>query len=245
MTPSQTSSNKPLSHITVSISPEIPQGSCQNLLKDLQTSLASSSRMLHNMTGLQIHKVTVILPSSWLISNCSINGISSSSSTSTFFPSDIIVSNKPTDRISVVQYGQCGEKGRHLIIPVDSVNGSSRKILDALLRYQFGFFDTYGQVDDERFPEKYTLGEDEVENCESCRFDESCYDAAAPTKQNLLCNGRSPISVIRSNIKQDESLFSAPQMEFVTFKRSRYILVLDRSKQSKKIWNSLHNALYR
>ena len=100
------------------------------------------------------------------------------------------------------------------------------------------------------------------------------YDSGAQTKQNLLCNGNSPLEVIMashdnfdkqqpeeiaknftSKIRDPASfqmdgqrgLFRPPSFTYVITDRTRYVLVLDRSDQmnTNNRWKNLHNALHR
>ena len=240
-----TRSEIPFKDLTVSLSSQLREESCNHILKNLQTSLTSSSRMLFNLTNHQIHKVTVIIPPSWLKSNCSSDLQLSTVSSASSSP-DIRLTNKNTKMISVAQYGPCGEKAKDIEIPVIALENSAENILEALLKYQFGIFTSRGQKDDARFPEIYRLQEDEaVKNCGRCRFNESCYDDIAPTQHNLLCYGQSPISIIRSKGLAHEGVFFAPKMEYMISEGSRYILILDRSTQAENLWIHLHNDLYR
>lgn len=255
----QTRQSRPLSHLTVSISDQFPQESCLSALHNLNHLLSSSSNKLHNLTNLQIHKVTVILPSSWYNTSC-MSGLLLSPISAALSPPDIFISNGKDDGISVTQYGGCGNKGKDVTIPADILEDAFNKtetsmdLVDSLLKYQFGLFATHGQANDLKFPEKYSLGEQEIENCKNEIYEETSYDALAPTKQNLLCNGQSPISIIRSQSsdKQEQifptehrEMFKSPKLEYVISQKTRYLLVLDRSMQAEQIWKHLHNALYR
>ena len=244
MTVFHTLAQQPLSHLTVSLSPQLSEKSCKFLIDNLENRLTETSRMLHNMTGLQFEKVTVVLPSFWYHSNCSSNLPLSSISSASSSP-DIILSEEDRNSISVVQFGSCGEKAKHIYLPANALNNSSDSFFDAILNYQFGVFTSNNQMYDVRFPETYKIGEKEFTNCELCNFEESCYDSAAPTKQNLLCGEKSPLSVIKSNVELDEKAFLVPTVEYVISETTRYILVLDRSLQAESLWKNLHNALYR
>jgi len=256
---SQSRQARPLSYLTVSISDQFPPQLCLPALHNLNELITSSSQKLHNLTSLQIHKVTVILPPSWYNTSCT-SGILLSSISSSLTHPDIFLSNGDESRISVTQYGGCGEKGRSVTIPAGSLHNdfndtqSSDELLDSLLKYQFGVFATHGQVDDQKFPETYKLGEQELENCEEDHYEETFYNSEAPTKQNLLCNGQSPISVIKSQMshRPEQSshpdyidMLKTPKLEYVISHSTRYLLVLDRSMQAEHMWIHLHNALYR
>ena len=80
------------------------------------------------------------------------------------------------------------------------------------------------------------------------------YDREAPTKQNLLCNNKSPMEIVSqhplntyasSNSTAGTPLF-APSFRYVSHQTTLYILVLDRSAQmgKKGRWTNLHNALH-
>ena len=249
---------KPLSHLTVSISEQIPQESCLSALHNLNHLVSSSSEKLQKLTSLQIHRVTVILPTSWYNTTCT-EGILLSSISGALSTPDIFISHQKKGSIGVTQFAGCGKKGKDITIPVDTLEDSFNKtetsvdLLDSLLKYQFGVFSTHGEPNT-KFPETYSVGDQIFQNCKVDDDEESSYDATAPTKQNLLCNENSPLSVIQSFLPdlQEQDLhpeyrtsFKSPKFEYVIKQRTRYLLVLDRSMQAEHVWKHLHNALYR
>ena len=247
----QTRQSRPFSHLAVSISDQFPQQSCISALHNLNHLLTSSSSKLHSLTNLQIHRVTVVLPPSWYNTSCMSGLLLSPVSAALSFP-DIFLSSERQAGISVTQYAGCGNKGKDVTIPADVLEDDFNKtetsldLVDSLLKYQFGLFATHGQANDPKFPEKYNLGEQEIENCKNEIYEETSYDALAPTKQNLLCNGQSPISIIRSHLSDKQvRVFKSPKLEFVISHKTRFLLVLDRSMQAEQIWKHLHNALFR
>ena len=250
--------SKPLSHLTVSLSEQIPQQSCLSALHNLNHLMSSSSEKLQKLTSLQIHRVTVILPPSWYNTTCT-EGIFLSSISGALSSSDIFISNEKKGSIGVTQFAGCGKKGKDITIPVDTLEDSFNKtetsleLLDSLLKYQFGVFSTHGETNT-KFPETYSIGDQIFQNCKINDDEETSYDAMAPTQQNLLCNEHSPISVIKSFLpdlqEQDlhpeyRTIFKSPKFEYAISQRTRYLLVLDRSMQAGHVWKHLHNALYR
>ena len=72
------------------------------------------------------------------------------------------------------------------------------------------------------------------------------YQRSAPTKQNLLCDERSPLEVVTSLSLQSSLPRPARTIRYVSHVATRYVLVLDRSEKmaANERWNNLHNALF-
>ena len=64
-----------------------------------------------------------------------------------------------------------------------------------------------------------------------------------PTKQNVLCHERSVLDVMELD-QWESSPFFAPEFEYLVSDGIRYVLVLDRSVDSRR-WNIIRRALYR
>ena len=78
------------------------------------------------------------------------------------------------------------------------------------------------------------------------------YNTEAPTQQNLLCQEQSPLRLIKSGLISESEksdvmavVGRSPIVEYVISQKTRHLLVLDRSQQSKHVWKHLRNALYR
>ena len=130
-------------------------------------------------------------------------------------------------------------------------------MLISLLKYEFGYFNTQPSgLNELKFPESNESNEtsemsSEPETCSGDPFDDTAYNTEAPTQQNLLCQEQSPLSVIKSGLISESensdvrSEGRSPIVEYVISQKTRHLLVLDRSQQSKHVWKHLRNALYR
>ena len=87
--------------------------------------------------------------------------------------------------------------------------------------------------------------------CSLDLLNDTDYNTEAPTQQNLLCQEQSPLSVIKSGLISESeksdvmAVGRSPIVEYVISQKTRHLLVLDRSQQSKHVWKHLRNALYR
>ena len=248
----------PMSQIHVRIDEEITQEECHRTLNNLDIVIRNTVQQLSHVTQDQVNKVMVTLPSSWTNTAC-VLGLNFAKESSVGLPTDVLISNTPFDDIKTVQFGGCGVKSRRVVLPHhrlhamenETEHDTSTELFRSLLKHEFGYFDTHGRVNDLRFPEMYKVGEEEYENCNTDPFSDRDYNTEAPTKQNLLCQEQSPMSVITSNRqingveKSNKTHTSVPIVEYVIHQSSRHLLVLDRSTQSKHVWKHLHHALYR
>ena len=115
-------------------------------------------------------------------------------------------------------------------------------------------FTTHGYKNDSLYPATYSLAEVVLENLD-CRPHQSLfcsphsYQHSAPTKQNLLCEERSPLEFITRAPSPTSSLHS-PQssrvIRYVSHLATRYVLLLDRSERMARNdrWDNMHNALF-
>ena len=254
---------KRLSQIHVRIDDQVPHDSCHSTLSNLDNLISAASGHMYNVTRVQVETVTVTLPHTWHNTSCVLNLPLVQLAAGARADSDIVIKNIPDDRIKTIQYGGCGVRSRGVILPHQRLGrnqnnvtrNSSYELMQALLKHEFGYFDTHGRAADLRFPELYNIGDVEFENCNSDPFKDTDYSQEAPTKQNLMCQNQSPMSVIKSSlISEAESqptenlgtmMSSRPRIEYVISQTTRHLLVLDRSQQSKHVWKHLHNALYR
>ena len=256
------SSRKALSQLLVRIDEHISQESCHSTLNNLDSLISSSSEQLYNLTQIQLRQVTVVLPLSWHNTPC-VMGLPLATTSSTSSENDVLIKKTDHSKISPLQFGGCGVRSRRVILPHQRLDSSGKnetrdaslELVQALLKHEFGYFDTHGRVDDLQFPETYNLGSSEYENCNTDPFTDTDYKKEAPTKQNLMCQNQSPMSVIKSvlisesdetSVPVDPAMVSnRPRIEYVISQTTRHLLVLDRSQQSKHVWKHLRHALYR
>ena len=257
----------PLSQLTVRIDDQIPVSACHSTLANLDTLISRTSSELATLSRhqLDVRRVTVMLPRSWHSDTC-VRGLPLSSLAS-ITEADILVKDIQDPEIRPLQFGGCGVRGRRVILPrsrlipenneTQATSSASSDLLHSLLKHEFGYFDTHhGRVGDPaQFPELHKVGEleTEPENCNRDPFSDADYKTEAPTKQNLMCQEQSPMSVIASSLQQKGSSdeerkmtpAQGPRYEYLIRHSERTLLVLDRSQESKHVWKHLHNALYR
>ena len=257
----------PLSQLTVRIDDQIPVSACHSTLAHLDTLISRTSSELATLSKhqLDVRRVTVMLPRSWHSDTC-VRGLPLSSLAS-ITEADILVKDIQDPEIRPLQFGGCGVRGRRVILPrsrlipenneTQVTSSASTDLLHSLLKHEFGYFDTHhGRVGDPaQFPELHKVGEleTEPENCNRDPFSDADYKTEAPTKQNLMCQEQSPMSVIASSLRQKGSSdeerkmtpAQGPRYEYLIRHSERTLLVLDRSQESKHVWKHLHNALYR
>ena len=246
-----------LSHIRVSIEDQIAPSSCQTTLDGLHTLLTGAAIQLYNKTNTAVQRVTVSLPRSWYSSPC-VQGLALTRAGPQ--SPDIVVLNSAETDIKTVQFAGCGQRGKRILLPhqrVERRENVTRDVTDlliSLLKYEFGYFNTQPSVVDElNFPESNQTSEmlAEPERCSPDPLNDTDYNTEAPTQQNLLCQEQSPLSVIKSGLISESensdvrSEGRSPIVEYVISQKTRHLLVLDRSQQSKHVWKHLRNALYR
>ena len=233
--------------LTVWVDPALPRHNCSATLHSLQQLLTATSLQFHNITGENIVRVEVELPPGW--SGCTA-GLSPASRPAPASP-DILLTGQPgPTAVTSRQFGGCGVAGRGVSLPASLLhrNTTTSQLLSSLLQHRYGVFSTHGSTEDPtRFPETFSLTGQQVDNCAEYDWTEKAgYDSTAPTPHNLLCEGRSPLAVVRETSPASApQLYTAPQLEFSITESTRYLLVLDRSEQSKHVWEHLYNALYR
>ena len=247
-----------LSHITVSVDNQISPTSCQTTLDGLHTLLTGAAVQLYNKTNTELQRVTISLPRSWHDLPC-VQALPTTRAGPQAEP-DLVILNTPEKEIKTVQFAGCGERGKRIIVPhqrVEKTENVTRDVTDlliSLLKYEFGYFNTQpSRVNELKFPESNETSEmlSEPENCSGDPFDDTDYNTEAPSRQNLLCQEQSPLRVIKSGLisgsenSAEGSVGRAPIVEYVISQKTRHLLVLDRSQQSKHVWKHLRNALYR
>eukprot|EP00090_Calanus_glacialis_P035817 TRINITY_DN6109_c0_g1_i2.p1 TRINITY_DN6109_c0_g1~~TRINITY_DN6109_c0_g1_i2.p1 ORF type:complete len:1093 (+),score=204.46 TRINITY_DN6109_c0_g1_i2:1-3279(+) len=252
--------------LTVKIYQDIPKHLCGRALANLEALLTSSSYLLQQHTSSPINTISIILPPTLVKTACTANITLNKLQKE---PVDILL----TDRDPVfgsspfsVQHGGCGERGRHVILPLDSlVQGENvtddtiQQLSSSLVSHLYGVFPTHGYSNDSRYPQSYEVGEVVLDNA-GCSLKNKLfctpelYDRETPTKQNLLCNNKSPMEIVSqhplnthasSNSTAGTPLFT-PSFRYVSHQTTLYILVLDRSAQmgERGRWTNLHNSLH-
>ena len=174
-------------HLTVKIYQDIPKHLCGRALDNLEAVLTSSSSLLSHSTSRPITSISIILPPTLVKTACTAN-----ITLHTFHhePVDILL----TDRDPVfgsspfsVQHGGCGERGRHVILPLDSlvqgetvtddtsefnaendqvpyISISVDHLSSSLVSHLYGVFPTHGYSTDSRYPLSYQVGEVVLDN---------------------------------------------------------------------------------
>ena len=255
---SSSQSQGQLSHIRVSIDNQISASSCEATLASLHTLLTGARTELYNKTNINTERVTISLPRSWSSSPC-VQGLSLTRATPG--APDLVVLSSPNTEIRTVQYGGCGVRGKRIILPHQRVENSknvTRDVTDlfiSLLKYEFGYFSTQAPpspANEVKFSESNTTSEMEAESCSRDPLNDKDYNTEAPTQQNLLCQEQSPLRLIKSGLISESEksdvmavVGRSPIVEYVISQKTRHLLVLDRSQQSKHVWKHLRNALYR
>ena len=144
------------------------------------------------------------------------------------------------------------------------------------MSHLYGVFPTHGYKNDSRYPETYQVGEVVLDSA-GCSLKNKVrqgifttaygqhillqllcppdlYDLSAPTKQNLLCNSRSPKHIVSTHhhhtyysaTNTNQTKIIPPSFRYVSHYTTRYVLVLDRSikMDTSGRWTNLHNALF-
>jgi len=252
--------------LTVKIYEDMPKHLCGRALANLESLLTSSSFLLQEYTSSPIRTINIVLPSTLVHSSCTANitleQVQYESVDILLNDRDPVFGSTPFS----VQHGGCGERGRHVILPLDSLvqgenvtDDTTQQLSSSLLSHLYGVFPTHGYRNDSRYPETYQVGEVVLDNA-GCSLKnkllctQDMYDRGAPTKQNMLCNNKPPIDIVSthpintylsSNATNKTSLIP-PSFRYVSHRTTRYVLVLDRSLQMDNSgrWTNLHNALF-
>ena len=109
-------------------------------------------------------------------------------------------------------------------------------------------FSQSGHAEDPLYPLSFTTGNTTVDNT-ACQ-DLACpsQDRFAPTKQNILCGGRTALSVIREQLENlpanSTEAAANTTVRFVTKRSSSYVLVLDLATTAQR-WRNIKRALFR
>ena len=170
-----------------------------------------------------------------------------------------------------MQAGGCGEQGEHLTLPLTflALNSSDQggQVAREWAAYRYGVFPEAGFPEDPLYPATYLEGQESLANS-GCPGQLFCplrhpQSPLAPTKQNLLCGGRSALEVLLSNKDFSGStrhqVYNLPgqpltereQIRDTTFRYveaapPNIVLVLDQSgRMGRRRWDSVKRALYR
>ena len=173
---------------------------------------------------------------------------------------DVVV-GRPGDQPWVAQARGCGVEGEQLNIPYTFLqhNSSTRTAVFAKewLKYKYGVFQESGCGNDTLYPASYMEGTKTVENSGCAENTEmfctlgSHYNRIAPTKQNILCRGRSAREIILEghDLQEDDdyiNTFKVPSFRYVEQVESVFVLVLDisSSMELNNRWTYIKKALF-
>ena len=156
-----------------------------------------------------------------------------------------------------MQYGGCGHQGHSINVPrpfllfnqTAELDTKTESLLAEMIKFKYGVFEETGFPHDSMYPETYTTGNETLatEGCEDgqrfCGL-AADYNRFAPSKQNILCNGRSVMEMVSHHLNNATRNVTSPTVNYVTMESSRYVLVLDLAHDSNT-WTSINKALYR
>ena len=221
-----------------------------------QVLLLSTSRRALEVTGGResVGQVEVELPAAWVEAACPPDR-KMVSSVARMAPADLLVTE--TDLLWTLQHGACAVRGHHINLPAQflefnittELDTRAEQLLMEWTKLRFGVFEQSGFAEDPVYPESYTTGDTTHNTTGTCQ-DLFCpsQDKFAPTKQNIMCEGRSAMSVITEQLKELPSnrteVMSNMTVRYVTQSKSSYVLVLDLAHSADR-WRNIKRALYR
>ena len=233
-----------------------------------QHLLNSTSWAVHELTLGRgwLRDVQVVLPHAWGRAACTPNGIAVGEAT--YNKPDMVVMGGKGKRARSIQPGGCEERGEGVELPVslilesnDTMIVRAGELAREWIRNSYGVFPETGFPEDPTYPSQYSDGLKTINNS-GCPGQLLCptanYDRLAPTKQNLLCNGRSALEIMLENPDMQElveveeggrkvySLLAAPRDPVFSYRRAgptQYVLVVDQDQPSHR-WTHLKRALY-
>ena len=199
--------------------------------------------------------VEVVVPSSWKRSSCQPGRRIVSMSMTRGEKADILITDAGAGGAPwTLQARGCGLQGERINIPhsfllfnSSELGQKSEEMAREWAKYRYGVFEESGFPQDPVYPPRYSEGNETVVNtgCEALGgiFCGGSYNRYAPTKQNILCQGRSAWETILA--RQEETQHSvAPVFSYVSLPPSEYVLVLDLVHE-QDMWVSIKHALYR
>ena len=197
-------------------------------------------------------ELEVELPRSWLAAGCLPHRQEVREVSGVTLP-DLVVSH--TNLLWTLQHGACAVRGHHINLPAHlltfnktELDSRADQLVKEWTKLEFGVFSQSGYAEDPLYPLSYTTGNKTVDNT-GCQ-DLFCpsHDRFAPTKQNILCDGRPAISVMTDQltalpINTTEAAANS-SVRYVTQSYSSYVLVLDLSHTAER-WRNIKRALFR
>jgi len=236
----------------IKISENLSTENCQDVLNNLEALLSSPAMDRVNNDV----ETTVILPQNWVKAGCQ-PARRSVSLADTMEAEDIVVSDMEV--MWTVQHGGCGHKGLRVNVPkqflifntTSEMEAKSESLVAEMIKYQFGVFEETGYMEDKMYPATYTTGNSSYETvgCDMeltsglfCDNQES-YNRLAPSKQNVLCGGRSVMEVIGLEAHGHNQTRNT-SVRYVTSSQSRYVLVLDLAHEADT-WTNIKRSLWR
>ena len=216
-----------------------------------------------------LRDVQVVLPQAWGRAACTPSGIAvEEDGGANYNKPDMLVMAGKGKRARSIQAGGCGERGERVELPAalilesnDTLSVRAGEVAREWIRTSYGVFPETGFSEDPTYPLHYSDGLKNLNNS-GCPGQLLCptadYDRLAPTKQNLLCNGRSVLEVMLDNPDLQEvveveeggrqvySLLAAPRDPVFSYRRpgpTQYVLILDQDQPSHR-WTHLKRALY-
>ncbi|CAL4066566.1 unnamed protein product, partial [Meganyctiphanes norvegica] len=242
--------------LVVTISPDIAQDNCNNILNGLKGVLSEFSSELHGITrgGVSLRKVTVELPNSWQMNDltCTPWGPLTISSAPVAHHIQI---TKPHpvfgDRPWAQQSQGCGRQGDFIQLGEgllktfsnDSYSHAAQLLLGEWVKYRWGVFDEHGYEGDPLFPDTFRDPSNGKLRRNACLPKGSqlfycpadSHTSEAPTKHNAQCRGRPAGDIIKQSKDfrqmQNTTVMQLPALvpsfEFIQAGPPRIVLVVE------------------
>ena len=198
--------------------------------------LRSSLHLLYE-AGLEAgaSTVEVSLPPSWRVAACQPGRQVLSARSSGAIAPDLTLRDSGSEPRSLQPRG-CGDPGLGVYLPLsvllENRTNLNRTLAQELINSRLGMF---------------AQGSGNL----SIFSDQPDYDRYAPTQQNLLCGGRSPLEMIQT-LEKHENLtkaenFTVPEFRYVVKGEEHYVLVLDQTSMMdlNQRWINVKRGFYR
>ncbi|CAL4184007.1 unnamed protein product [Meganyctiphanes norvegica] len=260
--------------LVVSISEDLPQQHCNQILHGLKFVLTEFSGELHKATGgrASLREVTVALPRTWQTDtlSCSLLGPLNSAAVPTSVHLRVSNPHPVFGANPWVQQSQgCGHHGDFIQLGSDLLRATkndsyihaAKMLMGVWPKFRWGVFDEQGYNDDPLYPAFYRdpiSGEMRINNCKDEQHpicDEHDHVPEAPNKHNAQCQGKAAWEVIMSsqdfkdkrNIPTNSSKALIPKLNFVQTGEPRIIIVVEDTAvmNLQKRWEFIRKALRR
>jgi len=211
--------------IVIEISDVSQPYNCSDFFDNLEGLLHRTIQrnILNNQSLHEYDKVEIQVPRQWDFSLCSTSKLAGKQRKTTYArpgkAADIIIGgNHPVfgNHPWSLQARGCGQQGHMLNLPADFMHRITKE-KDVILarewtKYEFGIFSEHGFEEDNVYPNSYSIGNTSLpsdgctrSNNELQTMEQFCplnaaYERFSPTKQNLLCDGKSAEEVIAEQI---------------------------------------------